>query len=84
MATTIETRTATCATHGTVNAERPLPELTFPFLITAPKRYLAKRKPFRCPQCGSSVTPLPSGGTSRSNRRRFRRAVRFLKLRAPN
>jgi hypothetical protein len=55
MATTTETRTGTCATHGTVQAERQLPKLTFPFVITAPMRYLAKRKPFRCPECGSPV-----------------------------
>ena len=31
MATTTETRTGTCSTHGTVETERPLPKLTFPF-----------------------------------------------------
>jgi len=56
MATTTETRTGTCETHGAVLAERQLPTLTFPFLITAPMRYLAKRKPFHCPECGSAVT----------------------------
>lgn len=55
MATTIETRTGTCATHGSVQAERRLPKLGFPFLITAPLRYLAKRKPFVCPDCGAPV-----------------------------
>jgi hypothetical protein len=56
MPTDNETRAGTCSTHGTVQAERQLPKLTFPFLITAPKRYLAKRKPYRCPECGSNVT----------------------------
>ena len=56
MATTTETRTGTCTTHGTVQAERQLPKLTFPFFVTAPLRYLAKRKPFHCPECGSPVT----------------------------
>jgi hypothetical protein len=51
-----ESRTGTCSTHGTVQAERLLPKLTFPFLITAPKRYFAKQKPYRCPECGSDVT----------------------------
>ena len=55
MTTTTQTRTGTCSTHGTVKAERPLPKLTFPFIVTAPMRYLAKRKPFRCPECGSPV-----------------------------
>jgi hypothetical protein len=56
MATITETQTGTCETHGPVQAERRLPKLTFPFLVTAPMRYLAKRKPFRCPDCGSPVT----------------------------
>jgi hypothetical protein len=58
MATTTETQTqtGTCATHGAVQAERQLPKLTFPFLITAPMRYVAKRKPYRCPECGTPVT----------------------------
>jgi hypothetical protein len=56
MATTTESRTGTCRTHGIVQAERQLPKLTFPFVVTAPMRYLAKRKPFRCPECGSPVT----------------------------
>ncbi len=56
MASTIETQTGTCATHGTVNAQRPLPSLTFPFIVTAGMRFVARRKPFRCPECGSPVT----------------------------
>jgi len=54
--TTTETQIGTCATHGSVQAERQLPKLTFPFLITAPMRYFARRKPYRCPDCGSPVT----------------------------
>jgi hypothetical protein len=56
MATTTQTRTGTCMTHGSVNAERLLPKLRFPFVVTAAMRYFAKRKPFRCPECGSPVT----------------------------
>lgn len=56
MATTIETRSGTCPTHGTVKAERRVPKLTFPFIVTWPMRYLARRKPFQCPECGSPVT----------------------------
>lgn len=56
MATTTETRTGTCVTHGAVQAERQLPKLTFPFVVTGAMRYLAKRKPFRCPECGSPTT----------------------------
>ena len=57
MATSIETRTGNCATHGTVQAERRLPQLAFPFIITASMRYFAQRKPFRCPECGSPIAP---------------------------
>ncbi len=56
MSTTTETRTGTCPTHGKVRAERHVPKLTFPFVVTWPMRYLAKRKPFRCPECGAAVT----------------------------
>ncbi|HZC29878.1 MAG TPA: hypothetical protein VE261_00055 [Gaiellaceae bacterium] len=56
MATTTETRTGTCATHGTVEAERQVPKQTFPFLVTGPMRWFAKWKPFRCPECGAAVT----------------------------
>jgi hypothetical protein len=55
MATITERQTATCPTHGRVEAERRLPKLTFPFLVTAPMRYMARRKPFRCPECGAPV-----------------------------
>jgi hypothetical protein len=56
MATTTETRIGTCALHGRVQAERELPKLAFPVIVTGPKRYFAKRKPFRCPECGSPLT----------------------------
>lgn len=56
MANTTETRNGTCAAHGAVQGERQMPKLTFPFVVTAPMRYLARRKPFRCPECGSPVT----------------------------
>lgn len=56
MATTVETRTGTCPTHGRVEAERRLPKLTFPFLVTLAMRSFAKRKPFRCPDCGAPVS----------------------------
>jgi hypothetical protein len=50
------TRTGTCSTHGLVEAERRLPKLTFLFIVTGSTRSLVKRKPFRCPECGSPVT----------------------------
>lgn len=56
MGTTTETRTGTCTTHGTVEVERQLPKLTFPFVVTGVMRCLAKRKPFLCPECSSPTT----------------------------
>jgi hypothetical protein len=55
MAKETETITGTCATHGTVEATRDLPRITFPPIYTAIKRSLAKRHPFRCPECGEPV-----------------------------
>ena len=54
----IDTAFGECATHGRVEAERYLPKITFPPLITAVRRALAKsRVPYTCPQCGSAVRP---------------------------
>ena len=55
MATEIDTTTGECPTHGTVEATRELPRVTFPPLITAARRALAKRRPYRCPTCGAEV-----------------------------
>ena len=54
-----ETRThpGTCAVHGAVSAEKPLPRLTFPFFITGPARMLALLRPYRCPSCGAATRP---------------------------
>jgi hypothetical protein len=56
MATTTETRTAVCPTHGRVQATRELPKAGFPFVVYAVRRALAARQPFRCPTCGEAVT----------------------------
>ena len=50
------TQTGTCATHGTVQATRKIPESGFPWIINAVRRALASRQPFRCPTCGQAVT----------------------------
>ncbi len=55
MAKETQTTTGTCPTHGTVEATRDLPRVTFPPIYTAIKRSLAKRRPFRCPECGKPV-----------------------------
>jgi hypothetical protein len=51
----IETRHAQCPQHGDVEAQRVLPALQFPFFYYAIKRALARRRPYRCPQCGVAV-----------------------------
>ena len=55
MASETQTRTGTCPTHGTVEGTRELPRITFPPIITAVRRAIAKRRPYRCPECGAEV-----------------------------
>ena len=55
MATETQTRTADCPTHGAVEAIREIPRITFPPIISAVRRTLAKRRPFACPTCGAPV-----------------------------
>ena len=50
-----ETKTASCPAHGTVEATREMPKPGFPFVLYLVRRYLAGRKPFRCPTCGAAV-----------------------------
>ena len=54
-----ETRTQprTCPVHGPVDAEKALPKLKFPFLLTGPARTLASLRPYRCPSCGAAARP---------------------------
>jgi hypothetical protein len=56
MANEVETRTGHCATHGDVEATRELPKMGFPFIYFAVARAMAKRRPFRCPDCGEPIT----------------------------
>jgi hypothetical protein len=56
MATETETTTGACPTHGTVEASREMPRLGFPFLYFGVRRFLARRRPFRCPTCGQPVS----------------------------
>jgi hypothetical protein len=56
MATESETRTGECPTHGTVEASREMPKLGFPFVYFAVRRFLARKRPYRCPSCGQPVT----------------------------
>jgi hypothetical protein len=55
MSDTIETRTGTCPTHGTVPGERRMPRPGFPFIVYAIRRMLAAKRPYRCPDCGTPV-----------------------------
>jgi hypothetical protein len=44
------------ATHGTVQATRERPRISFPPIITSVMRALAKRRrPYRCPVCDAAV-----------------------------
>ena len=52
----IRTRQATCTVHGRVQAEKQVPKLSFPFVITGPARGVAALRPYRCPACGAKVS----------------------------
>jgi hypothetical protein len=51
-----ETALGDCPTHGEVEGTRDIPRITFPPIYTAIRRAIAKRRPFRCPVCGSAVS----------------------------
>lgn len=55
MPTETQTRRGRCPTHGTVEATRDLPGITFPWVVNWIRRTLAERHPFRCPECGATV-----------------------------
>lgn len=55
MAKELQTQSGRCAAHGTVQATRQIPRMGFPFIVYTIWRALAKRRPFRCPQCGATV-----------------------------
>jgi hypothetical protein len=56
MAPEVETVPARCAVHGAVDATREMPQMGFPYVVYAARRYLARRRPFRCPSCGAKIT----------------------------
>ena len=51
----VETQKGKCENHGTVDATRDIPTITFPWIVNAIRRSLAKRKPFVCPECEEPV-----------------------------
>lgn len=55
MAVEVETTMGRCAEHGVVEATREMPQMGFPFVVYAARRYLARRKPFNCPTCGAEI-----------------------------
>jgi len=56
MAHETQTIRGRCPRHGTVEATREVPAVTFPWLVNWVRRSLAsRREPFRCPECGAPV-----------------------------
>jgi hypothetical protein len=55
MAVEVETRRGRCATHGSVEATKELPQLQFPYLYNWVRRLFANRHPFWCPTCNQPV-----------------------------
>ena len=55
MATEVQTQPGRCATHGTVQATREVPEMGFPYVVYAFRRAVARRRPYLCPECGAVV-----------------------------
>jgi hypothetical protein len=51
-----ETQSGSCPTHGSVEATREIPKVGFPFVYYAITRAMARRRPFKCPECGQPVT----------------------------
>jgi ABC-2 type transport system permease protein len=49
-------RRGTCGTHGSVNGEKQVPKVKFPFFITGVARGLASLRPYRCPDCGAKLS----------------------------
>jgi hypothetical protein len=49
------TRPGHCPTHGRVIAEKTVPKLKFPILISGVARGAAAMRPYRCPECGAKV-----------------------------
>jgi hypothetical protein len=50
------TRQGTCPKHGRVTAEKQVPTIKFPFVVTGIARALDSLRPYRCPDCGAPTT----------------------------
>lgn len=55
MAKETQTQTGQCPAQRTVQATREIPKMGFPVVVFAAWRAIAKRKPFRSPECGNPV-----------------------------
>ena len=52
----IRTRRGECPTHGQVTAEKQVPKLKFPIVVTGIARIAAELRPYRCRHCGAKVS----------------------------
>jgi hypothetical protein len=50
------TRAGQCPTHGQVTAEKQVPKLKFPIVVTGVARFAATLRPYRCRECGAEVS----------------------------
>jgi hypothetical protein len=51
----IRMRPGTCPNHGRVTAEKKVPKLKFPLMVTGPARAAAAMRAYRCPECGAKA-----------------------------
>jgi hypothetical protein len=58
MAKEVETRSGACPACWNVDATREIPKMGFPFIYFSVARAMARRRSFRCPECGQPVTVL--------------------------
>jgi hypothetical protein len=49
------TRRGACPIHGEVTAEKQVPMLKFPIVVTGIARGAAAIRAYRCPECGAKV-----------------------------
>lgn len=50
------TRRGECPTHGQVTAEKQVPKLKFPIVVTGVARLAAAFRPYRCRECGAKTS----------------------------
>ena len=55
MATEMQTQSGRCPIHGDLDGVRHMPTSGFPWIYHAVRRMMARRRPFRCPNCGEPI-----------------------------